>query len=149
MGSDQNIAVRLKRMGEEYQNFLKYGPVKQNVCDVLTDMGITANYVGFHYIVDAVCMVVEDPQYLLLVTKKLYPEIASRYHTTWKAVERNIRTVIDIVWDNNPEYIMASMQRPVREKPTVSEFISILASIFWDGHTSEDEMAGKRGRTNV
>ena len=64
------------------------------VCDMLCRLGATANYRGFSYTAYAVLLCVQQQDRLLLVTKWLYPDVAKRYGTNWKAVERNIRTVI-------------------------------------------------------
>lgn len=72
-----------------------------------------------------------DMENLLLVTKRLYPEIAKHYHTSSKNVERNIRTVIDIAWDNNPQLLPQLAKGSLLGKPTTSEFIAILTmSLF-------------------
>ena len=71
------------------------------VCDMLCRLGATANYRGFSYTAYAVLLCVQQQDRLLLVTKWLYPDVAKRYGTNWKAVERNIRTVITVVWEQN------------------------------------------------
>lgn len=45
----------------------------------------------------------ENPERLLLVTKWLYPDVANRYGTSWKSVERNIRTAANVAWESNKE----------------------------------------------
>ena len=61
---------------------------------LLHRLGATANYTGFSYLVRALQLCAEEPERLLLVTKWLYPDVAKQYGTNWKAVERNIRTVL-------------------------------------------------------
>ena len=74
------------------------------IYDLLYRLGVTANYVGFFQTACAVSLCVEDPDKLLSVTKSLYPEVARRYKTNWKAVERNIRTAGGIIWrENRPQ----------------------------------------------
>lgn len=68
---------------------------------MLWPLGATANYRGFSYTAYAVLLCVQQQDRLLLVTKWLYPDVAKRYGTNWKAVERNIRTVITVVWEQN------------------------------------------------
>ena len=58
---------------------------------MLCRLGATANYRGFSYTAYAVLLCVQQQDRLLLVTKWLYPDVAKRYGTNWKAVERNIR----------------------------------------------------------
>ena len=63
----------------------------QATCDLLYQLGISANYKGFFHAAYAVSLCMERQDRLLLVTKWLYPDVAKRYRTNWKAVERNIR----------------------------------------------------------
>ena len=61
----------------------------QATCDLLYQLGISANYKGFFHAAYAVSLCMERQDRLLLVTKWLYPDVAKRYRTNWKAVERN------------------------------------------------------------
>ena len=77
------------------------------VRELMERLGITLNYKGFYYAVYAVRLAAEKPERLLLVTKWLYPEVARHYETTVNAVERDIRTVVGIIWRENRNGIMA------------------------------------------
>ena len=72
----------------------------------------------------------QRPDCLRLVTKWLYPEVAKHYATTWKNVERNIRTAIAIVWNTDPKRLEALARHPLLQKPKASEFLSILTLYF-------------------
>ena len=98
------------------------------VCDMLCRLGATANYRGFSYTAYAVLLCVQQQDRLLLVTKWLYPDVAKRYGTNWKAVERNIRTVAGIAWLRNPELLERLAGCRLDRKPTASRFIAILAA---------------------
>ena len=103
------------------------------VFDLLYRLGVTANYTGFFHTAEAVAMCVERPDRLLMVTKCLYPDVAKRYETNWKAVERNIRTVIAIVWDKNRVLLEQLACGPLDEKPKTAQFLAILsASVLRD-----------------
>lgn len=69
---------------------------------LLYSLGVTANYTGFFHTTFALQLCVEQPERLLLVTKWVYPDVAKRYKTNWKAVERNIRTVNGICMGAKP-----------------------------------------------
>ena len=84
------------------------------ICDLLYRLGITANYVGFFQTACAVSLCVEEPDRLLLVTKDIYPEVARRCGTNWKAVERNLRTAGEIIWREN---------RPLLEELAPGHFV--------------------------
>lgn len=105
-------------------------PDISQIYTLLYQLGLTANYTGFFYISYAVYLAVQQPDRLLLVTKWLYPEVAKHYATTWRCVERNIRTAVNVVWDTNSELLEALARHPLPQRPTASEFLSILALHF-------------------
>ena len=47
--------------------------------NLLYRLGATANYTGFRYISCALHLCIQQPERLLLVTKRLYPDIGKRY----------------------------------------------------------------------
>lgn len=97
----------------------------------LWDFGIPPTYLGAHYLTYAELLVLEDQDRLTMVTKWLYPEIAAYYHTSWKAVERDIRTVIDICWCPNIKVQLE--QRTglcVHSRPSPTGMIQLLAHYF-------------------
>ena len=105
---------------------------------LLCNLGITANYSGFFYTAYAVSLALSDLETLLLVTKCLYPEIARHYHTSAKNVERNIRTVVGIAWDNNPQLLTRLAGRTLSAKPTATEFLAILTTALLCSETEQE-----------
>ena len=68
-----------------------------------------------------------------MVTKWLYPEVAAHYHTSWKSVERNIRTVINLCWDRDGGHQLArAVGFPPGCKPSPTRLIQLLAHHFLD-----------------
>lgn len=111
----------------------QYNGRSEAIYELLYRLGATANYTGFFYAAYAVELALGDPQRLSLATKWLYPDVAKYYHTTWKAVERNIRTVIAIVWDKNRVLLEQLACGPLDEKPKTAQFLAILsASVLRD-----------------
>lgn len=98
------------------------------IYDLLYRLGVTANYTGFFHTAYAVELCVELPDRLLLVTKLLYPEVAKQYHTNWKAVERNIRSVNNIIWQENRPLLEELAHRHLKQKPRNSQLIAILTA---------------------
>jgi two-component system response regulator (stage 0 sporulation protein A) len=88
----------------------------KDVYDVTTDIimrkGLKPNLKGFKYTRKAVELCVSDPDYLEMITKRLYPEIAKEFKTTSSRTERAIRHAIEV--------------RYTGQKPTNSEFIAQL-----------------------
>ena len=69
---------------------------------------------------------VEDS--LEAVTKEIYWEVGSRCGRKWTAVERNIRTAVQIAWRTNPELLREMAGYPLDGPPTASEFLEILSN---------------------
>ena len=89
---------------------------------------ITSNYKGYTQTAYAVYLAAQMPKKLTLLTKQRYPEVAKKYHTTWNAVQSNVRTVLAMVWDNNSELLEKIAGYPLSRKPETKQFISILVS---------------------
>lgn len=98
------------------------------LCNLLYHLGVTSNYTGFFHTVYAVQLCVESPNRLLLVTKWVYPDVAKRYGTTWKAVERNIRTVISVIWKKNRPLLENLAYGVLAEKPCAAQFLAIVTA---------------------
>ena len=96
------------------------------VYDALYQLGTTANYVGFFYTARAIWLCAQEPDRLLLVTKWLYPEVAEHYRTSWKAVERSIRSVIAVAWGANPRRLCEFAGYPLTQKPRPAQFLAIM-----------------------
>ena len=97
----------------------------------LWDLNIPPTYLGAHYLAYAELLVLEDQDRLTMVTKWLYPEVASHYHTSWKAVERNIRTVISTCWaQDKGARLSRALGIPFAEKPSPTGIIQLLAYYF-------------------
>ena len=62
-------------------------------------LGICSVYRGYYYLVYAVELVLHDEEYLLFMTKRLYPDIGKHFHTSASNVERSIRTIVTICWN--------------------------------------------------
>lgn len=89
-------------------------------------MGVPNSYTGVKQTAYAVDLALKSPESLTLVTKRLYPAVANRAHTTPSSVERNIRTIVQIIWEDNPTALNAIAGYELKRKPTTSQFIAIL-----------------------
>ncbi|NLD20590.1 MAG: sporulation protein [Clostridiales bacterium] len=110
------------------------------IYSLLHSLGITANYAGFFYTSKAVSLAMEDMEYLLLVTKRLYPDMAAHFCTTANSIERGIRTVIDVAWKNSSPLLCQMARKPLYKKPSASEFIAVLtlSMLYMEHETVEN-----------
>lgn len=100
------------------------------ICNLLYPLGVTPNYTGYYYIIYAVEVVASDPSHLVLVTKDLYPMIASRFSSTISRVERNLRHSVDLAWRTNPVRLQEMAGHPLAHRPCASQFIAILTAEY-------------------
>ena len=98
------------------------------IAGMLREAGIPAHLHGYQYLKDAVRMGVTDPGYLHSVTKRMYPAIAAKNHTTPHRVERAIRHAIEVAWDRGEKDVLyrifGNTVHYLKGKPTNSEFIA-------------------------
>ena len=109
------------------------------VCGLLRRLRVTADYKGFYYTACAVTLCMERPDRLLLVTKWLYPEVAKRYATNWKAVERDIRTVNGIIWRESRPLLEQMSHASLTGKPCAAQLLGILTEAALELRKERDE----------
>ena len=91
-------------------------------------LGITANYTGYFHAAYAIMLSAQQPERLLLITKWIYPDVAKQYKTTWRSVERNIRTICKLAWETNRPELERMAQHPLPNRPSAGVFLAILSS---------------------
>lgn len=96
------------------------------IYDLLYRLGATAQYTGFFHTAHSVLLAYKDPTLLTAATKLLYPETADYYHTSWKNVERNIRYLEKLLWQEHPNRFSHLAGCVVLTKPTPVKFIFLL-----------------------
>ncbi len=92
--------------------------------------GFQPRQIGYRYLREAAWISYKEPEMLQSVTKRLYPEVAKRFETTDKQVERAIRSAIETAWKNGDcdtlVLIFGDVFVDRNVKPTNSEIIRIL-----------------------
>ncbi len=121
-----NIGFNLNRSAGYKENDLEI-----EITNLIHEVGVPAHIKGYHYLRDAITIVVNNMDILSAVTKELYPTIAKMNNTTPSRVERAIRHAIEVAWNRGRiETIDALFGYTVKNdkgKPTNSEFIAIIA----------------------
>jgi two-component system response regulator (stage 0 sporulation protein A) len=101
------------------------------ITQIIHEIGVPAHIKGYHYLREAIGIVVNDVEILGSVTKTLYPQIAVRFKTTPSRVERAIRHSIEVAWGRGNMEAIRSLfgytVSAVKTKPTNSEFIAMIA----------------------
>lgn len=93
--------------------------------------GVLRRYVGFNYFVDAVNLMIQNPEDSVLTCKEIYITIAQKHKTNPQTVERNLRTIRDVFMKNNGKAILQDMGYTLwRERPHVRELIEMFATYY-------------------
>jgi two-component system response regulator (stage 0 sporulation protein A) len=130
------LATRIRQLADgvsvtPYVTAVKERNLDVAVTNIVHEMGVPAHIKGYHYLRDAILMVIDEISLLGAVTKELYPMIAQKYNTTPSRVERAIRHAIELAWDRgNVEMMNKFFGYTInleRGKPTNSEFIAMIA----------------------
>lgn len=97
---------------------------------VLHQLGIGKSYSGYDYILHAIDLIMHNENALNSVTKILYIDVAKEYHTSQTCVERNIRKVIEVIWnhaeENNSLIQKIFGNKFLLHKPSNKEFLELL-----------------------
>ena len=105
--------------------------IEEKITNVFLTIGIPAHIKGYHFLREAIKMVVEDNDIINRITKELYPGIAKKFNTTPSKVERAIRHSIDVAWSRgkveNINQFFGYMVYDKNDKPTNGEFIALVA----------------------
>jgi two-component system response regulator (stage 0 sporulation protein A) len=99
------------------------------IMDHLKQCGMPPHLLGHDYMVTAIKLCLNDPEYLRDITYRLYPDIASQHNTTPSRTERVLRHAVEVCFDRGGglDYILQVFGNTVdinRGKLTNSEFIA-------------------------
>lgn len=103
----------------------------ERIANIFLSMGIPAHIKGYHFLREAIKLVVNDREMINAITKDLYPTVALNFNTTSSKVERAIRHAIDVAWTRgqmeNINMLFGSKLYVKHEKPTNGEFVALIA----------------------
>ena len=100
--------------------------VRSSILDLLRPLGITERYFGVRQLIQAVEMVMENPDTIHALQKEVFSEIALQYSVSWGAVERNLRSISQKAWDTDSGYVEKLAGYPMSKRPTASQLIEII-----------------------
>ncbi|MCD8153264.1 MAG: sporulation initiation factor Spo0A C-terminal domain-containing protein [Clostridiales bacterium] len=99
----------------------------KKIYGLIRKMGATSKYKGYYFVAEAVRMSMEYGEGPVKITKDIYPRLATKYQSTPMNVEHDIRTVINVCWVTNRDFLERIAGYSLDYRPTNSEFVDILA----------------------
>lgn len=110
--------------------------------ELLTELGMPAHLLGYHYSVTALRLMIEEPGYLKAMTKELYPDVGQIHDTDPARVARTIRHGVECVWGRGQsdmlERYWGNSINPYSEWPSNSEFLAKCAELLRERLGIED-----------
>ena len=100
--------------------------VRSSILDLLRPLGITERYFGVRQLIQAVEMVMENPDTIHALQKEVFSEIAAQYSVSWGAIERNLRLISQRAWDTDSGYVEKLAGYHMSKRPTASQLIEII-----------------------
>jgi len=102
---------------------------KQNIEHLIRSLGIGATYHGYYYLKYGIELCLENEDYLLFVSRSLYPEIAKHFNTNCSNIERALRTVINVCWERGNRHLLQEIALyPLTMRPAPGVFLDILTA---------------------
>ena len=93
----------------------------------VVQLGITEGLYGKDYLVFTMELMENDPTRLCCISKLIYSEISNHFKTNVACVERDIRTLINKIWeDGNRAYLEEIAGRTLYKRPSNKQFIDML-----------------------
>ena len=123
----------LERMTPEAETKKKKS-LQRQISDLLLEIGVPDNLLGYKYITRAVELIYNDDSYANNIYDGLYSAIAAEFGTTAGRVERAIRHAVESAWDRGDmaflEEIFGNTISLGKGKPTNSQFLTRAANII-------------------
>lgn len=91
--------------------------LRRSIEDVLRPLGATYRYRGYFQAVYAIALVWEDENRLDMVTGEIYCRVAARFQCDWRAVERNIYSIVRRAWKINRSMFLGIAGSPLTSRP--------------------------------
>lgn len=111
--------------------------VRENTLELLSVFDLPEDHIGVVQLIRALEILAEDPAEIHAVRKGIYMAIADEYACTWKAVESNLRRLIDRVWEQEPERLSTIAGRTLRKRPSVAQFLQMISRyLLWQDGAS-------------
>ena len=118
------------------------------ITNEIRKIGIPAHLKGYYYIRESLAILAHHPDFINMVTKALYPEVAKKFGTTSIRVERSIRNAVDVVWHTGNKEILQeyfpNIRLPECKRPSNAEFLATLSDSIRIIVSSDEQIASDK-----
>lgn len=128
--TEADIAEFVRIVGSENEDSLRLEPIHSRIRKILLDLGAHQNVKGYGYIEEAIEIAYYEPT--VMITKEIYPKVAREFKTSYSRVERNLRTIIEYIWENGNWSVIMEIfghrDNITTKRPSNGEFILSVAN---------------------
>lgn len=120
--------------------------MKQNMQSTLQSVGVFRHYCGYPHFILSVAIAAREPDRLQNIRKEIYLPVAKLCHAELANVEKNIRTIRDVMMRNDGAALLEKITgNPCWRKrmPYPKEIIGIFAEYFADELREETFLSSK------
>lgn len=110
----------------------KYGPKVQEhlyFSKKLNSIGITNTFIGFYYLVDIMDILINKEEHVKSFSRQVYPVVAEDFNKKQCTVERDIRVIINSLWQRKLKDTLSDFWAKERN-PHCCEFIYIIKNFL-------------------
>ena len=117
-------SIRIKT----YDDLWSSNIIDNKITFIMRQLNMGMHIKGYQYVKKAIELLLEDPTYMHMITKRLYVDVAKEFGTTASRVERAIRTAIDSI--NCNARTKCAYIGYASDSYTNSEFITAVAELL-------------------
>lgn len=99
----------------------------REVYGTIRRLGATTKYKGYYFVAEAIHMTMEFQERPMKITKDIYPRLAKKFKSKPSNIEHDIRTIVNVCWENHRERLEQIAGYPLEYRPTNSEFVDMIA----------------------
>lgn len=97
------------------------------ICKTIRQFRISSKYKGYPIIVDAIEMYIVNNGKTVQITKDIYPILAQKYNMSLSSVERDIRTIVEVCWQNDKCSVEEILGYKTNKCPSNSIFLDAIS----------------------
>ncbi|MCL2862341.1 MAG: sporulation transcription factor Spo0A [Firmicutes bacterium] len=126
-----NQSTELFKSYDKSNMLYRTNTLEERITNIFIMCGIPAHIKGYSFLREAIKLAVDNPDIINSITKRLYPDVATKFNTSPSKVERAIRHAIEVAWNRgkieNINSLFGIRVYSNKEKPTNGEFIALVA----------------------
>ena len=99
----------------------------REVYGTIRRLGATSKYKGYYFVAEAIHMTMEFQERPMKITKDIYPRLAKKFKSKPSNIEHDIRTIVNVCWENHRERLEQIAGYPLEYTTNNSLFLYMIS----------------------